>query len=86
MLLGASLRHSGDLSHFVLAILTAGNALPTSPLWVYITYGHLDVAPPEKDADALVCGLLSAHSRSLVSYNWTSDLGPSTTVPRALAC
>lgn len=41
----------------MLAVLTAGNALPTSPLWVHITYDALGVALPEKDADAPVCGL-----------------------------
>lgn len=67
MPLRASLRHSGNPPHFVLAILTAGSA--PSPLWVCIIYDPLDVAPPEKDADAPMCGLLAAHSRSLVSYN-----------------
>lgn len=78
MLVRASLTDSRHLPHSVLDIPTAGNALPTSPLWVYVLCGPLSVTHPEEDADAPVCVLLLAHSRSLVSCSWTSDLDLST--------
>lgn len=34
----------------------------------------MNVIHPEKDVDAPVCVLLLAHSRSLVSFGWTSNL------------